>query len=282
MNLKPPKFCDRHPVCGQVVDKALRSLRSLITDSCSRGFSRPTLGSIRELFELNSQRVLLGAKDSAGTDCIAQQGRLLTGTAIAAITKPANPLAQFRSSELPANVSGDLNRDGNISGFEFAFALRTELLNLGESESVGRLTNALDPALELVLTNGLERCATDRAGGGRDLIEGFTYAEGLTDFPFANRFLDALEICNIDLFVVPGTAELGIGATQQFRPVFTSGSERLGSEVTWSATGGGITQGGLYTAPNGAGVFTVTATSESNTSRSATARVTVVRTGCGG
>ena len=31
VNLKPPKFCDRHPVCGQVVDKALRSLRSLIS-----------------------------------------------------------------------------------------------------------------------------------------------------------------------------------------------------------------------------------------------------------
>jgi hypothetical protein len=45
--------------------------------------------------------------------------------------------------------------------------------------------------------------------------------------------------------------------------------------VTWSCSGGSITTAGLYTAPTTAGTYTVTVTSQANTSKYATATVTV-------
>ena len=72
--------------------------------------------------------------------------------------------------------------------------------------------------------------------------------------------------------VSPTTASLQTGATQQFAASVT-GSSNTG--VTWTATGGTISAGGLYTAPATAGTYTVTATSVADNSKSASATVTV-------
>ena len=70
----------------------------------------------------------------------------------------------------------------------------------------------------------------------------------------------------------PGSASLSTGGTQQFAATVTGSSN---TAVNWSATGGTITSAGLYTAPGTAGSFTVTATSVADTTKSASATVTV-------
>jgi hypothetical protein len=73
------------------------------------------------------------------------------------------------------------------------------------------------------------------------------------------------------LVVSPSTVTLAPGASQQFT------AELLGvdEEVTWSADGGSIDEGGVFVAGNNAGTVTVTATSVANPSLVATARVTI-------
>ena len=61
------------------------------------------------------------------------------------------------------------------------------------------------------------------------------------------------------LTVTPGSASLQAGATKQFNAVATmsDGSTDSSPSVTWSATGGSINSGGLYTAGSAAGTFKV-------------------------
>lgn len=76
------------------------------------------------------------------------------------------------------------------------------------------------------------------------------------------------------------SATLAAGATQQFTATVTGTSN---TAVTWSvdsvaggnATNGAVTAAGLYTAPNQAGTHVVTATSVADTTKSASATVTV-------
>jgi hypothetical protein len=72
--------------------------------------------------------------------------------------------------------------------------------------------------------------------------------------------------------VSPGSAALTAGATRQFTAAVANATN---TGVTWSATGGTITQAGLYTAGSAPGTFTVTATSVEDPSRSASATVTI-------
>ena len=79
---------------------------------------------------------------------------------------------------------------------------------------------------------------------------------------------DALVVRGFD--VTPETAELEPGEQQSFEALLY-GAPHPG--VTWTATGGTITPGGVYTAGDVAGTFTVTATSSSG--HSETASVTI-------
>jgi hypothetical protein len=77
--------------------------------------------------------------------------------------------------------------------------------------------------------------------------------------------------------IVPGgNFQLDQGATQQFTANVSGTSN---TAVNWSvqegAAGGSITSTGLYTAPNAAGIFHVVAASKADSSKSATAAVTV-------
>ncbi|MBL0313013.1 MAG: carboxypeptidase regulatory-like domain-containing protein [Holophagaceae bacterium] len=71
--------------------------------------------------------------------------------------------------------------------------------------------------------------------------------------------------------VSPTTAVLSINGTQQFTYQVTG----LGNYVTWTCTAGSISAYGLYTAPAIAGIYTVTATSYYDHSKSASATVDV-------
>jgi hypothetical protein len=80
----------------------------------------------------------------------------------------------------------------------------------------------------------------------------------------------------IQVSISPPTANLNQGGAQSFSAVVTGTSN---SAVTWGvqegAAGGAITSTGAYTAPNKSGTFHVIATSQADTSKSATATVNV-------
>jgi C1A family cysteine protease len=78
----------------------------------------------------------------------------------------------------------------------------------------------------------------------------------------------------ISVSVVPSSAQLLIGGAQLFTANVSGGSGN--TNVTWGASGGDITPGGLYTAPNTPGMYMVIATSVEDTSKSGSATVTVI------
>lgn len=70
----------------------------------------------------------------------------------------------------------------------------------------------------------------------------------------------------------PGSAELYAGEQQQFSATV---SGAVNTDVTWTTTGGTITDSGVYTAPNTIGDYSVTATSQADPSKSDEASVNV-------
>ena len=92
----------------------------------------------------------------------------------------------------------------------------------------------------------------------------------------ASATVNVVKVETVTVKVSPTTATLDQGAST----TFTAGV--LGTKttaVTWSvdggSTNGSITSGGVYTAPNKAGTYTVTATSVADSTKSASASVTV-------
>ncbi|MFI5088939.1 MAG: choice-of-anchor R domain-containing protein [Terriglobales bacterium] len=75
--------------------------------------------------------------------------------------------------------------------------------------------------------------------------------------------------------ISPAAASIRTGGTQQFAATVTGTSN---TAVTWSASGGSISSGGMYTAPTTAGTYTVKATSAADNTKSASATVTVAAT----
>jgi hypothetical protein len=76
----------------------------------------------------------------------------------------------------------------------------------------------------------------------------------------------------LSMTVKPGSATVAEGGQQQFSATVRGSSN---AAVTWYATGGTITSGGLYTPGNAAGNFSVSATSMADSSKSGQAAVTV-------
>jgi hypothetical protein len=75
--------------------------------------------------------------------------------------------------------------------------------------------------------------------------------------------------------ISPASISIPVNTTKQFAATV---SGTTNTDVTWSCTGGTISQTGLYTAPGTAGTYTVKATSKADTTKSASAAVTVVDT----
>ncbi len=73
----------------------------------------------------------------------------------------------------------------------------------------------------------------------------------------------------VSISISPATAGIFTGETQQFNAVATrQDGSTLAANVTWTATGGTISAGGLYTGGAAAGAFIVVATQQGG--RSAT------------
>jgi hypothetical protein len=82
-----------------------------------------------------------------------------------------------------------------------------------------------------------------------------------------------------EVLLTPDGQTVQAGATLQFqaRSVMTDGDTTT-APVTWSATGGGITSGGLFTAGTTAGVFRVVARAANGVADTATVNVAVPST----
>ena len=80
------------------------------------------------------------------------------------------------------------------------------------------------------------------------------------------------EPSEVEVSVTPTSAELEPGDTQTFTATVT-GSDN--TTVSWSSTGGTINADGVFTAPDEAGDYTVTATSQADPRAKGTATVTV-------
>ena len=76
----------------------------------------------------------------------------------------------------------------------------------------------------------------------------------------------------VSISVAPATVNLQSGAQQQFS---ASVSGTSNTAVTWSASGGTVSTSGLYVAPSAAGTYSITATSAADSSKSASAVITV-------
>jgi hypothetical protein len=76
----------------------------------------------------------------------------------------------------------------------------------------------------------------------------------------------------VSVAVSPTSASIQTGSQQQFS---ASVSGTTNTAVTWTTSGGTVSTSGLYTAPPSGGTYTVTATSAGDTSKSASATVTV-------
>ena len=79
-------------------------------------------------------------------------------------------------------------------------------------------------------------------------------------------------VAPISVSISPGSATLNPGQTRQFTATVTG---HPNTAVQWSATGGTVSQSGLYTAGSAPGTFAVTATSVADPTKSASASVTV-------
>lgn len=78
----------------------------------------------------------------------------------------------------------------------------------------------------------------------------------------------------VSVSISPTSASVGVGQTRQFAATVTGTTN---TAVTWSATGGTITSGGLFTAGSSAGTFAVTARSAADTSKTGVSSVTVTQ-----
>jgi hypothetical protein len=91
---------------------------------------------------------------------------------------------------------------------------------------------------------------------------------GGSDAPFVSEVRNPA----VAVSVSPATASLAPGGTQQFTATVTGTDD---TAVTWSATGGTISSGGLFTAPSSAGAYVVRASSVAEPAAGATAVVNV-------
>jgi hypothetical protein len=79
-------------------------------------------------------------------------------------------------------------------------------------------------------------------------------------------------VSSVSVTLSPTSTTIPTGGQQQFS---ASVSGTTNTAVVWTASGGSVSSSGLYTAPSSAGTYTITVTSAADTSKSATAIVTV-------
>jgi IPT/TIG domain len=280
-----PNFCRTQPVCRQLLDKAMESINTLVTEACARATGPLTFDSrasrilaIRPLTDLGADANLLTGTRPDALVCIDKIARDLADDVLAAIAR--NPLEHYTFAFLGSGGDPDINRDRRMSAWEFGRALIPEiqlLAVIGRDVQLGAATGGAFPTIR---ENAIKRCATDRPGGTRDMQEGFDYLQflrgiGVEPSGEIDQFVTAFAKCGVDVVVVPSILDIAPGQKAQFEAQLSSPAAAAAG-ASWSANRGFISLTGLYTAPQATGLDEVRATSELNEDRFSTARVNVL------
>lgn len=270
-----PGFCATQPVCGTAIDKARTSLAALVPSRCTTLKLAPTRLGVAEMFRLNGFGTALGlGENTTATDCALALMTSVMQAAINAVTG-GDPLGQSgREGEISAAAfpGADLDGAGSITHFEWLVLVATDANLFGHFDLGQQGTAAIETGFDRIRTQSLEICETDRFAGRLRLEKGRAYAQRMLIPTRQEEFARALDACRTDVTVTPANPTIATGSTQQFTATVTSD---LNTAVTWSASGGTIDAGGLYTAPSLPGSYVVTATSVANPNRKGTATVTV-------
>jgi len=103
-------------------------------------------------------------------------------------------------------------------------------------------------------------------------VPGTAAVSVVTKGSYSNSLGFIITSAPVAVSISPASASLLTGGTQQFSATV---SGTTNTSVTWSATGGTVSSSGMYTAPGSAGTYTVTAKSVANSTKAASATVTV-------
>src|SRR5581483_7636711 len=153
--------------------------------------------------------------------------------------------------------------------------------------STATLTNGSAGSQYLTGWNLTDAQIADARAKGDTSITQFSHVHAQAVDAAGNRsaFADqdhsiTLDMRSVLVTISPNTATVAPGQSQQFTAAVSGTSN---TAVTWKTTGGSISAGGLYTAPQAAGTYYVTATSVADpTAVSEAATVTVTSSGGGG
>jgi Dockerin type I domain len=254
------------PEISQIIDTTYKSNYQLSLEA-SAGVGANLSGALRLLGLSNV--TALGLVIS--TDLAKSPTGLSTGAVSASIvrapTSDSTDPARFQTGD---TVNFTVKLDPTSINFLGLYNVGTVLLvrNSGSQQTeVGRVT----------ASDGQTDFDVAFTAPGPGSISEFTAFAVTTLLPLDILSLEigaAQPTTGVTVSVQPGAATLAPGATQEFSAAVLGTSN---VNVTWTATGGTITPTGFFTAGQNPGTFEVKATSVADSSRFATASVTVTR-----
>jgi RHS repeat-associated protein len=175
-------------------------------------------------------------------------------------------------------ISGYLSNWGNITWTRQAGAIglvitpSSSILRIGATQQfVGAITGISNPALAWTVVEANGGTVTQSGLYTAPAAAG-TYTVKVISVTDPTKSAQASVVVRPPVVVSPATLQVNPTTSANFAATLTGFTN---TAVTWSATGGTITSAGVYTAPDQAGTYTITATSVENPTYSATATVTV-------
>ena len=263
-------FCASQPLCEEITQRAIRSLRNVAQTVCQIGTAHRD--RILELTEIQGEAAVLGETENFAEPCIEFHARAIVSTLKQVLAD--GPFGRISPPDYGRD--SDIDADGEISAFEYGFAFRAEIQLLGLPNKLeGDLKQSMVASLDLLRRTEQLNCAQGDPNRARAALQrGFGYATASKELEA--EFLAALRACGVDFVIVPPSAQVRTGGAFTFAVQFTDPA--LPSDlrgIAWSTNNGLIDSVGNYVAPGTEGEAEVRATSTAN-GRSATARVVIV------
>ena len=261
-------------LCSAVQEIVIASLVFHIDDACDDARAAPSLAGYERIVALDGMRSIFGGNEEVGAEC---RSEILTTIVDSAITAAAvDPLATAETGELPQGDDG-LQLDGRerVTWFEWLVHLSTQAQAVGENVLRARLDAAADAARPRMIVLNRPDCDTDhRERATENLATAWDYAVRLGDL-LVEETRSALDYCRVEVDMAAQAAFAPGGQRQLSARVSGLVDPTRNNGVSWSASAGTITAGGLYTAPLEPGSYTVTLKSAHNPNRSWVAPITV-------
>src|ERR1700688_4657998 len=205
-------------------------------------------------------------RDRSG-DCNSETSQQTTLTSL--------PATWRTGSQWPTCVLSMFGSGGGTSTVSVAVSPTTTFLQAGrQKQFTSTVSGTTNTAVTWTSAGGTVTSAglyTAPSAAGTYTITATSAADSSKS---ASAVVTVPQLTLLSISVSPGTASIQSGAQQQF---IASVSGSSTTAVAWSASGGTITTNGLYVAPSAAGTYTVTATSAADSTKSASAVVTVAQ-----